>query len=118
MEVKDTNALNKSVISLWNLESTKDSENDEQKDEEDKKNEKKRLKNSSSKQVTKRQKSKLDHTPPSITLSSLGGLEEVTKDLLELIGLPILHLEIYTATGSLIWTTRMWKDNYCQCFGW
>ncbi|KAJ9104840.1 hypothetical protein QFC19_003799 [Naganishia cerealis] len=99
MEVKDTNALNKSVISLWNLESTKDSENDEQKDEEDKKNEKKRLKNSSSKQVTKRQKSKLDHTPPSITLSSLGGLEEVTKDLLELIGLPILHLEIYTATG-------------------
>lgn len=99
MEVKDTNALNKSVISLWNLESTKGSENDEPKDEESKKNDKKRLKNSTSKQVTKRQKSKIDHTPPSTTLSSLGGLEEVTKDLLELIGLPILHLEIYTATG-------------------
>lgn len=99
MEVKDTNALNKSVISLWNLESAKGSENDESKDEEGKKNDKKRLKNSTSKQVTKRQKSKIDHTPPSTTLSSLGGLEEVTKDLLELIGLPILHLEIYTATG-------------------
>lgn len=93
MEVKDTNALNKSVVSLWNLEN-KPAENG---DDDDKKS-KKRLKNAS-KQVVKRQKNKIEHTTPEITLSSLGGLEEVTKDLLELIGLPILHLEIYTATG-------------------
>lgn len=97
MEVKDTNALNKSVVSLWNMDHK--NESDETKEEDDKKNAKKRVKNSTSKPTAKRQKSKIDHTPPLITLSSLGGLEEVTKDLLELIGLPILHLEIYTATG-------------------
>ncbi|RLV95161.1 Ribosome biogenesis ATPase RIX7 [Spathaspora sp. JA1] len=95
MEVKDSNSLNKSVVALWNTES-KDGETD--KETTDVKDNKKRQKESS-KSSTKRQKKKTDYTPPNTNLASLGGLENITTQLLELIGLPILHPEIYTATG-------------------
>ncbi|KAK6459884.1 AAA ATPase [Scheffersomyces coipomensis] len=109
MEVKDTNSLNKSVVSMWNLnENNGDvnktekvqeiSSNGNKSADEEKKVPKKRSKDIS-KQVVKKQKSKIDHSPPTLTLSSLGGLESITTQLMELIGLPILHPEIYQSTG-------------------
>ncbi|EGW32138.1 uncharacterized protein SPAPADRAFT_71630 [Spathaspora passalidarum NRRL Y-27907] len=96
MEVKDSNSLNKSVVAMWNAES-KDGETDKEISSDSKDN-KKRQKESS-KSSTKRQKKKADYSPPNTNLASLGGLENITTQLLELIGLPILHPEIYTATG-------------------
>lgn len=97
MEVKDSNALNKSVVSMWsnNSENFKEQEKSEESDD---KKLKKRTKDSS-KQLTKKPKNKIDHTPPTSTLSSLGGLTTITTQLMELIGLPILHPEIYASTG-------------------
>ncbi|KAK6457948.1 AAA ATPase [Scheffersomyces xylosifermentans] len=110
MEVKDSNSLNKSVVSTWNLKKVSELNHDQseppesveqQRNEniiEDKKESKKRSKDTN-RQVAKKHKSKIDHTTPSLTLSSLGGLDSTTTQLMELIGLPILHPEIYTATG-------------------
>lgn len=101
MEAKDTNSLNKSVVSMWGGSevATHDTDIKETGDTpEDEKKSKKRSKDSS-KQLMKKQKSKIDHTPPSVTLSSLGGLTSITTQLMELIGLPILHPEIYLSTG-------------------
>ncbi|ODV82259.1 AAA-domain-containing protein [Suhomyces tanzawaensis NRRL Y-17324] len=104
MEVKDSNALNKSVVSLWGnpdkTEKVDPPDSEELKDSErvEEGGEKKRTKNST-KQSIKKRKSKVDHQPPSSKLSSLGGLENVTTQLMELIGLPILHPEIYRSTG-------------------
>mmetsp|Transcript_5801 Transcript_5801/g.7003 ORF Transcript_5801/g.7003 Transcript_5801/m.7003 type:complete len:854 (+) Transcript_5801:217-2778(+) len=104
MEVKDSNSFNKSVVSLWQTQSkeaTSEPQTGDKTSEEaqaDEKKQKKRTKDSS-KQSLKRQKSKIDHTPPTSKLSSLGGLENITTQLMELIGLPILHPEIYLSTG-------------------
>ncbi|KAM3123344.1 hypothetical protein CJJ07_005164 [Candidozyma auris] len=92
MTVKDTNELNKSVVSMW----TKDNEKPESDAEE--KKPKKRSRDSA-KTASKHKKSKIDSTPPSLTLSSLGGLSSITTQLMELVGLPILHPEIYQSTG-------------------
>lgn len=102
MEVTDSNALNKSVVSLWNMSEDNKSEQGTPKEsaeppiEETKS--KKRTKDSSTKS-SKKQKSKIEHSAPTTTLSSLGGLESITTQLMELIGLPILHPEIYLSTG-------------------
>lgn len=48
---------------------------------------------------SKRQKVKENRTPPSTNLESLGGMDDVIAQLMELIGLPILHPEIYLSTG-------------------
>lgn len=88
MEAKDTNELNKSVVSLWN---------GPKEDQEEEKKSKKRAKEA--KGPTKTKKSKIDHTPPDTKLSSLGGLQAITTQLMELVGLPILHPEIYLTTG-------------------
>lgn len=95
MEARDYNSLNKSLVALWGLNEKEDEKKDEPEDE---KKSRKRTKESS-KQVTKKPKNKIDHTPPTITLSSLGGLTAITTQLMELIGLPILHPEIYQSTG-------------------
>ncbi|GBL50397.1 hypothetical protein CJI97_002600 [Candidozyma auris] len=92
MTVKDTNELNKSVVSMW----SKDNEKPESDAEE--KKPKKRGRDSA-KTASKHKKSKIDSTPPSLTLSSLGGLSSITTQLMELVGLPILHPEIYQSTG-------------------
>ncbi|QRG36070.1 hypothetical protein FDK38_000397 [Candidozyma auris] len=92
MTVKDTNELNKSVVSMW----SKDNEKPESDAEE--KKPKKRSRDSA-KAASKHKKSKIDSTPPSLTLSSLGGLSSITTQLMELVGLPILHPEIYQSTG-------------------
>lgn len=110
MDVKDSNALNKSVVSLWNMAPGKDKQGEEEESEANKEEvtpaptsdeaakTKKRSKDSS-KQLLKKQKNKISHTPPTTTLSSLGGLTTITTQLMELIGLPILHPEIYMSTG-------------------
>lgn len=92
MTVKDTNELNKSVILLWNKETEKT-----ESDAEEKKN--KKRSRDSAKPAPKQKKSKIDSTPPTTTLLSLGGLSAVTTQLMELVGLPILHPEIYQSTG-------------------
>lgn len=107
MDVKNSNSLNKSVVSLWNKDKQADELDDKRDDSGDAATQsvansgshnKKRSKELPAKLV-KKQKSKIDHTPPTTTLSSLGGLASITTQLMELIGLPILHPEIYTSTG-------------------
>lgn len=105
MEVKDLNAINKSVVSLWNQEKT-DGESDGVNNEEGQqadttellKGNKRKAKDLAKTQL-KKQKRKIDYSTPNIDLSSLGGVESVTTQLLEIIGLPILHPEIYSSTG-------------------
>lgn len=106
MNVKDSNSLNKSVVSSWNVNNnnsngttgndtteTSSAFNDPVDIAEDKKRKRKEP-NKSNKKLKK-----IDHTPPAVKLSNLGGMEKVTTDLMELIGLPILHPEIYVSTG-------------------
>lgn len=90
MLVPETNSLNKSVISMWEKQAAVSQDEEEKKA---KKRSKEHGKHS------KQKKPKIEHTPPSITLSSLGGLQSVTTQLMELVGLPILHPEIYQTTG-------------------
>lgn len=98
MDVKDLNELNKSVVSLWNLEDNLPTEAKEGDDQETNIGTKRKVKENSKSQL-KKQKRKIDHTPPTSDLSSLGGVETITTQLLEIIGLPILHPEIYISTG-------------------
>ena len=84
MLVPETNSLNKSVISMWEKQAAVSQDEEEKKA---KKRSKEHGKHS------KQKKPKIEHTPPSITLSSLGGLQSVTTQLMELVGLPILHPE-------------------------
>lgn len=90
MESKDTNSLNKSLVSLWNMKNSVEPEDE-------KVSAKKRAKDS--KNGVKNKKAKKDRTPPDIKLSSLGGLLAITTQLMELVGLPILHPEVYLSTG-------------------
>lgn len=126
MDVKDSNSLNKSVVNSWNLSANNDNgtgtttgattgattgtttgtttstmiatgttsnDNESTGISDDKKRKRKEV-NKSNKKLKK-----IDHTPPTTKLSNLGGMEKVTTDLMELIGLPILHPEIYVSTG-------------------
>ena len=88
-----SNEMNKSITSLWDTAKKED----KKEDDEEKKPSKKRAKESSSK--AKRQKTQEDRSPPSTNLSSLGGMDDVVAQLMELIGLPILHPEIFASTG-------------------
>lgn len=54
---------------------------------------------SSSSARPKNKKQKKDRSPPRENLKSLGGMDDVIAQLMELIGLPILHPEIYLSTG-------------------
>ena len=113
MEAKDTNSLNKSIVDVWGFSEPNDGKSEdggysndgnenkaENKIEEDDDEKRLRKRNKeNTKASLKRQKSKVEYTTPEFGLSSLGGLEGVITQLMELIGLPILHLEIYKATG-------------------
>ncbi|GMM37782.1 putative AAA family ATPase [Saccharomycopsis crataegensis] len=46
--------------------------------------------------ASKRQK---DRSPPNASLSQLGGMDDIIGQLMELIGMPIIHPEIYLSTG-------------------
>lgn len=96
MLVPESNSLNKSLVSMWNTPTTDKTSEDKTKETEDKKSKKRSKENTKS---TKQKKPKMDHTPPTTTLSSLGGLQSITTQLMELVGLPILHPEIYQTTG-------------------
>ncbi|KAH3672955.1 hypothetical protein WICPIJ_009964 [Wickerhamomyces pijperi] len=127
MEVKDQNLANKSVVNLWNIKpanvptateeattTTKETATKEPATTETKtigteiveevdgssvevKKSKKRSTDASS-SSNKRQKGK-DRAPPTTTLSQLGGMDDVVSQLMELVGMPILHPEIYQTTG-------------------
>ncbi|GME88832.1 unnamed protein product [[Candida] boidinii] len=127
MEVRDMNQANKSIVSMWNLpsntESSNENEDAEQENDDEKsgsvtaaasttiastkpetssntttKKSKKRSKDSDEEKSTKKLKIK-DRTPPTLKLSSLGGLDDIVTQLMEVVGLPILHPEIYLSTG-------------------
>ncbi|CAR23306.1 putative AAA family ATPase RIX7 [Lachancea thermotolerans CBS 6340] len=93
MVTPTSNDMNKSITSIW--ATTKSEENKEDGDK--KLSSKKRAKETGSK--PKRQKTQEDRSPPSSNLSSLGGMDDVVAQLMELIGLPILHPEIFASTG-------------------
>ncbi|KAI0463108.1 hypothetical protein LJB42_003125 [Komagataella kurtzmanii] len=108
MEVVDTNSMNRSIVDLWGSGPKEDEKDEKDKSEEkseendantetsDKKEKKRKGKDSE--KPNKRIKSK-DRTPPSLTLSQLGGLDDIITELMEVVGMPILHPEIYLATG-------------------
>ncbi|CAI5067592.1 BBT_HP_G0169770.mRNA.1.CDS.1 [Saccharomyces cerevisiae] len=96
---RDTNEMNKRITSTWSKSgsvSESITETDDPKTEEVKKS-KKRSKEGTCK--VKRQKIKEDRSPPNSSLKSLGGMDDVVAQLMELIGLPILHPEIFLSTG-------------------
>ncbi|CAI4600037.1 BFH_collapsed_G0035120.mRNA.1.CDS.1 [Saccharomyces cerevisiae] len=96
---RDTNEMNKRITSTWSKSgsvSESITETDVPKTEEVKKS-KKRSKEGTCK--VKRQKIKEDRSPPNSSLKSLGGMDDVVAQLMELIGLPILHPEIFLSTG-------------------
>ena len=88
------NTMNKGITSQW----TNVVKTEESMEPPAVANKKKRTKDGHS-GVSKAKKSKTDRTPPSSNLSSLGGMDDVIAQLMELIGLPILHPEIYLTTG-------------------
>lgn len=87
-----SNEMNNSITSSWSVKPEQPLPGNE-----DTTQQKKKAKDGSSKY--KRQKVKQDRSPPSSTLSSLGGMDDVVAQLMELIGLPILHPEIFLSTG-------------------
>ncbi|CAI4613082.1 CQS_1a_G0033760.mRNA.1.CDS.1 [Saccharomyces cerevisiae] len=96
---RDTNEMNKRITNTWSKSgsvSESITETDDPKTEEVKKS-KKRSKEGTCK--VKRQKIKEDRSPPNSSLKSLGGMDDVVAQLMELIGLPILHPEIFLSTG-------------------
>lgn len=92
MEVKDENEANKDIVKMWKLMDKQTSE-----DPTEEEDGKKRKKHTTGR--AKRHKPTKDRSPPDIKLSSLGGLENVVGELMEVVGMPILHPEIYQATG-------------------
>ncbi|KAI5964374.1 RIX7 [Candida pseudojiufengensis] len=94
---KDPNATNKSVTSMWNFENKEDEADGETDNVEGSGT--KRKPKESFKSMIKKQKRKINYTLPDLNLSMLGGIENVTTQLLEIIGLPILHPELYLSTG-------------------
>ncbi|CAG99071.1 putative AAA family ATPase RIX7 [Kluyveromyces lactis] len=92
MFTPNSNDLNKDITSQWQVSKLEKEETTE-----GKKLIKKRAKDEPKDKI-KRQK-KDDRSPPSSNLSTLGGMDDVIAQLMELIGLPILHPEIYSATG-------------------
>ncbi len=123
MEVRDLNKANKSIVEMWKegakeesqkLKSDRDTDSetranstrssangrvgDAEASDDDKRG-KKRVKHGGAGGETKRKRiSKKDRSPPNVRLSSLGGLDDVITELMETVGMPILHPEIYSAT--------------------
>lgn len=97
MSTPNNNDMNRSITSLWSLgqpDSAVDST-------EESGTPKKKRNTKEGPTKVKRQKTKTveDRSPPMATLDKLGGMDDVVAQLMELIGLPILHPEIYVATG-------------------
>lgn len=109
MDVKDLNLANKNIVNLWQQASK--TENDEVKEEDNKKTDGKDTSNDNDKSNGKKRrgkekensgkqkKMKVDRSPPKMSLKSLGGLDDVFAELMEVVGMPVLHPEIYLSTG-------------------
>lgn len=102
MPVQDNNEFNKSITNQWAVkdESTAKPATSEETPEIDgtAQQPRKRAKDGAVGKA-KRQKVKEDRTPPTTNLDSLGGMDDVIAQLMELVGLPILHPEIFESTG-------------------
>lgn len=103
--VQENNEFNKNITEKWSVKAdsnVKDGvqtfDNDGPKSDVNNSQAKKRVKEGLQGK-SKRQKVKEDRSPPSANLDSLGGMDDVIAQLMELIGLPILHPEIYLSTG-------------------
>lgn len=97
MVTPEINDMNRSITEQWNVKTETPAE-DTGEDNTNASASKKRTKeNAPVKQ--KKQKTKEDRSPPQSKLESIGGMEDVVAQLMELIGLPILHPEIYISTG-------------------
>lgn len=82
-----SNEMNKSITDSWDTNTGTGNDNTP----------KKRSSNANTKPKSKKQKK--DRSPPQVNLKSLGGMDDVIAQLMELIGLPILHPEIFLSTG-------------------
>ncbi|TID30191.1 hypothetical protein CANINC_001198 [Pichia inconspicua] len=91
MEVQDLNLANKNIVSLW--KAVEENEGKVATPDVDTKKRRGKEKESKKKRV------KVDRSAPNMTLKSLGGLEDVCAELMEVVGMPILHPEIYLSTG-------------------
>lgn len=92
MIVKDLNLANKNIVNLWNQD-----QSEEQPPSGSEKGKKRKAKDNSK---TSNKKTKVvDRSPPSASLRSLGGMDNIIDELMEVVGLPILHPEIYSSTG-------------------
>lgn len=115
MEVKDLNLANKNIVNLWKQQDDRQqkdeqktgdpnvveppaSENTNSTSTSNSKKRKNKDKDSSSSSSHKK-RVKVDRSPPKMSLKSLGGLEDVFTELMEVVGMPVLHPEIYLSTG-------------------
>ncbi|OBA21886.1 AAA-domain-containing protein [Metschnikowia bicuspidata var. bicuspidata NRRL YB-4993] len=100
MDVVDSNDLNRLVVAMWGRSgSGRAGVNSHQTSHETPAHPEARKRARDAKAPGKTKKPKVEHCTPSTTLAALGGLQAVTTQLMELVGLPILHPEIYVATG-------------------
>ncbi|CAL9736507.1 ribosome biogenesis ATPase Rix7p [Monosporozyma servazzii] len=80
--ITEKNDMNKGIVDSWNAKKRTTSTS---------------APSSSGKKI-KKPKLK-DRSPPDSDLTSLGGMDDVVAQLMELVGLPILHPEIFATTG-------------------
>lgn len=95
MTVKDLNLANKSIVSSWQAEEVSSSAPPSAASNKKRKASTKESKGSGS----KKPKTTVDRSPPKASLRSLGGMDSIIDELMEVVGLPILHPEIYSSTG-------------------
>ncbi|XBW38299.1 hypothetical protein QEN19_003888 [Hanseniaspora menglaensis] len=94
-DVDVNNDFNKDIVSSWNKKQV--GTKVEKINEQNSKN-KKRQRDDAVTKPNKKSKTQ-DRSPPLSDLSQLGGMDDIVSQLMELIGLPILHPEIYKTTG-------------------
>lgn len=94
-DVNYNKGMNKEIISTWNVKQVT-KKTDTLGDQNS--NNKKRNREDTSVKPTKKHKAQ-DRSPPLSNLAELGGMDDIVSQLMELIGLPILHPEIYKSTG-------------------
>lgn len=103
--IQDNNDFNKNITDQWSVKSEAElkdeatTANGDGSEAEPTTNQAKKRAKEAGAGKNKRQKVKEDRAPPSTNLESLGGMDDVIAQLMELIGLPILHPEIYLSTG-------------------
>lgn len=121
MEVQDTNQMNKGVVSLWKVPTTPSEAASPAGDDSAKKNGKKRERQTKDSRDTSSKKlkgmifglfskkvfanmnagDKPERTSQlKTTLKDLGGIDKIIQDVLELIGMPLSHPEIYQHIGT------------------